>query len=131
MSDTTKSAKEPSGWYRAARIGAAVLFHTFCPVKYHHAERVNIDAPFIVIANHLSLMDPVIVAVPIKRYDVTFMGKKELAKNPIVRKILLNMHCIMVDRHNTDMEAMRTSMKALRRAIIDTPVSSSSIKPVW
>jgi len=118
MSDTTKSAKEPSGWYRAARIGAAVLFHTFCPVKYHHAERVNIDAPFIVIANHLSLMDPVIVAVPIKRYDVTFMGKKELAKNPIVRKILLNMHCIMVDRHNTDMEAMRTSMKALRNGEI-------------
>lgn len=114
MRRKSKSGKEASGWYRAARIGAGFLFRTFCPVRYHNAERLQIEAPFIVIGNHLSLMDPVIVAVPIKRYDVTFMGKKELESNPVIGKILRDMHCIMVDRHHTDMEAMRACMKALR-----------------
>lgn len=121
MSDQQKAAAEnnqgkekKSGWYVAARAAAGVVFRTIGPVRYHNAERLPEKGPYILIGNHSSWMDPVVMALPIKHEDVTFLGKKELVKNPLVRKILTNMHMIMVDRHNSDMEAMRACIKAIR-----------------
>ena len=120
MSDTTSKAltRRPasvsSGFYRAARRAAWVMVRTIIPVSYHYAERLDVDAPFIVIGNHLSLLDPIIVALPVKRYEIAFMGKKELGGNGLLKRILLNMHTIFVNRHHSDMEAMRAVMKAIR-----------------
>lgn len=110
--------QKKSGFYRAARVLATALFHTLAPVRYHHAERVAGDAPFIVIANHRSFMDPIIMGYAIKRYDVTFLGKKELVKSRIGSFVLRNMHLISVERHGTDMAAMRACIKALREGCI-------------
>ena len=68
----------------------------------------------IVIGNHQSWLDPVVMGFAIKKHQVTFMGKKELATNGLIRGILKEAGVILVDRHNTDMEAMRACMKALR-----------------
>lgn len=120
MSDTVSKAliRRPanvrSGFYGAARRIANVMVRTMTPVTYHHAERLDIDAPFIIIGNHLSMMDPIIVALPVKRYEIAFMAKKELGGNGLLKRVLLNMHTIFVNRHNSDMEAMRATMKAIR-----------------
>ena len=111
---TRRPATASSGIYRVLRVLAAFLFHTFVPVRYRHIERAQLDAPFIVIGNHLSLLDPVIVAAAVKRYEIAFMAKKELSGNGLFKRFLLNIHTIFVSRHNSDMEAMRTSMRALR-----------------
>ena len=111
---TRRPATASSGIYRVLRVLAAFLFHTFVPVRYHHIERAQLDAPFIVIGNHLSLLDPVIVAAAVKRYEIAFMAKKELSGNGLFKRFLLCIHTIFVSRHNSDMEAMRTSMRALR-----------------
>lgn len=111
---TRRPATESTWIYRVLRVLAAFLFHTFVPVRYHHIERAQLDAPFIVIGNHLSLLDPVIVAAAVKRYEIAFMAKKELSGNGLFKRFLLCIHTIFVSRHNSDMEAMRTSMRALR-----------------
>ena len=111
---TRRPATESAWIYRVLRVLAAFLFHTFVPVRYHHIERAQLDAPFIVIGNHLSLLDPVIVAAAVKRYESAFMAKKELSGNGLFKRFLLYIHTIFVSRHNSDMEAMRTSMRALR-----------------
>ena len=111
---TRRPATESAWIYRVLRVLAAFLFHTFVPVRYHHIERAQLDAPFIVIGNHLSLLDPVIVAAAVKRYEIAFMAKKELSGNGLFKRFLLCIHTIFVSRHNSDMEAMRTSMRALR-----------------
>lgn len=111
---TRRPATASSGIYRVLRVLAAFLFRTLVPVRYHHIERAQLDAPFIVIGNHLSLLDPVIVAAAVKRYEIAFMAKKELSGNGLFKRFLLSIHTIFVSRHNSDMEAMRTSMRALR-----------------
>ena len=111
---TRRPATESTWIYRVLRVLAAFLFHTFVPVRYHHIERAQLDAPFIVIGNHLSLLDPVIVAAAVKRYEIAFMANKELSGNGLFKRFLLCIHTIFVSRHNSDMEAMRTSMRALR-----------------
>ena len=101
--------------YEVCRRVAWLLFHSFLPVRYEHAERLRqVDAPFILIGNHLSNLDPVVAALAVPRYQVNFLAKKELGKVGFIRKILETLHTIFVDRHNSDMEAMRACMKVLR-----------------
>lgn len=114
MVEEKKVKKTKSLLYEVCRRIAWLLFHTFLPVRYEHWERLQIDAPFILIGNHLSNMDPVVVALAVPRYQLHFLAKKELAKVGIVRWFLGTLHTIFVDRHNSDMEAMRACMKVLR-----------------
>lgn len=110
---TVPEQRKSSGWYKFARGCAAVLFNILGQVRYEGLENIPAEAPYILIGNHTSFMDPVILAVPVKQ-EITFLGKKELAKNKFARYVLTDMHMIMVDRHNSDMEAMRACTKALR-----------------
>ena len=114
MSEEKQPGRRRSFWYRTARALATVALHTVLPVRYHHAERLTGEPPMIVIGNHQSWLDPVVIGFAIKKRQVTFMGKKELAANGLIRGILKEAGVILVDRHNTDMEAMRACMKALR-----------------
>lgn len=109
-----KTAKSRSALYEVCRVLACFLFHTVLPVRYEHSERLQGDAPYIVIGNHVSLLDPIVVALAIPRYQVHFLAKKELAKPGIVRWFLATLHAIFVDRHNSDMEAMRACVRVLR-----------------
>ncbi len=100
--------------YSVMRFVTALCFHTVLPVTYHHTERLQGEAPFVAVSNHVHALDPAVVAYPFRKEQLFFLAKKELAKTPLVRKFLLVMHCVLVDRHHTDMEAMRTCMKILR-----------------
>ena len=100
--------------YEITRVLAKVLFHTLMPVRFHHKERLLQDPPFVLIANHRHALDPVVMAMGIPRHQVVFLGKKELAKGKLVRNVLTRLHCILVSRHETDMEAMRACMKAVK-----------------
>ena len=106
--------QERTFWYTVARGFAFLVTRIFFPVRYHNKERFSLDAPYILISNHKSWMDPLIIASPCKKYEVRFIGKKELAKNPLVAKVLDGLHMITVDRHNSDLAAMRKCVRALR-----------------
>lgn len=100
--------------YAAARVFGALLLGGLMPVRYHGKEKLRaLEGPCVVISNHLHALDPFILAWPI-RGECVFLGKKELAKNRLFTWVLEKLHCILVDRHNTDMEAMRNCVKALR-----------------
>lgn len=100
--------------YAVLKPIAVLLFKTFLPVKYHHRERLQNDPPYIMIGNHTSLFDPVIMGVGVKKHQVRFIGKKELWKNRFVAWAFNNMNMIPVDRHNSDMEAMRACMRVTK-----------------
>ena len=119
MTDVTKKPDAPKkkgkAWlYSIIKPVAALLLHTFLPVKYHGKERLAIDPPYILIANHTSMLDPVIMAVAIRKHQVCFIGKKELTKSKIGAWFFKHLHMIPVDRHNSDMEAMRACMRVTK-----------------
>ena len=110
----TPAPVKPSWLYSAAKPIAALLFNTVLPVKSHHRERLQAEPPFILIGNHNSMFDPVIMGVGVKKHQVRFIGKKELWKHRIVAWAFNNMNMIPVDRHNSDMEAMRACMRVTK-----------------
>jgi 1-acyl-sn-glycerol-3-phosphate acyltransferase len=109
-----KKAEKFSKLYSFAFGVMGFLYKTLFPVQVHGMENTLLDAPYILISNHNSLMDPLTIGVPIKRYNVRFLGKKELEKNPILKKAFSMVHMIPVDRHNMDMAAVRSCLKVLK-----------------
>ena len=100
--------------YEITRVLAIILFHTLMPVRFHNRERLQQDPPFILIANHRHALDPIVMAMGIPKKQIVFLAKKELGKTPFTQQLMTRLHCILVDRHNVDMEAMRSCMKAVK-----------------
>ena len=100
--------------YEIARVLAAIVFNTFLPARCINREKLDAEAPYVVIANHRHALDPVAMAYFIRKRQIVFLGKKELGKGKFVTNLLTRLHCILVDRHNTDMNAMRSCMKAVK-----------------
>ena len=100
--------------YEVLRFMAKIVFHTVMPVKCHNRERLDAEAPYVLIANHQHALDPVAMAMFIPGRQICFLAKKELGKNRLANRILASAHCIFVGRGDTDMAAMRNCMKAIR-----------------
>lgn len=100
--------------YEIVRGLAKIVFHTIMPVRFHNKERLKQDPPYVVIANHQHALDPVVMAMGIPKHQLVFLAKKELGSTPFTHNLLTRLHCILVDRHNVDMEAMRSCMKAVK-----------------
>ena len=111
--------KERTFIYSLARFVAAIGSHTIFPVRYHYRENFDLQGPYIAMSNHNSAMDPLILAYPCKKYEIRFVGKKELVKKKWIAWLLNNgLHMITVDRHNSDMAAMRLCAKTLREGYV-------------
>ena len=111
--------KERTFIYSLARFVAAIGSHTIFPVRYHHRENFDLQGPYIAMSNHNSAMDPLILAYPCKKYEIRFVGKKELVKKKWIAWLLNNgLHMITVDRHNSDMAAMRQCSRALKEGYV-------------
>ncbi len=106
--------KKRSVVYAVAIPLVRALFKTFLPVRYHGLENLQLDAPYILMSNHVSMLDPVIMAATVPKYQIRFIGKKELTKNKLLAALFKELRMIPVDRHNTDMEAMRACMRVTR-----------------
>ena len=92
-----------------------VLFKTILPVKYHGLEHItSLDAPYIMMGNHTTMLDPFMMALAVPKQQIRFIGKKELWKFPPFAWFANSINAIPVDRHNTDMEAMRSCMRVTR-----------------
>ncbi len=114
---TAKKADEnkPSAVYSVVLTIARGLLKTILPVRYHGLENVSdLDAPYILMGNHTTMLDPFMMAVAVPKYQIRFVGKKELWKFKPFAWFANSIRAIPVDRHNTDMEAMRACMRVTR-----------------
>lgn len=113
MSDKAHQERTPvyQVLIRIVRVIAAVIF----PMRFHDRARVDaLNAPYIIIGNHKSFMDPIAVALGVRHDEIHFVGKKELGKYKPVDWLFNKLHAIMIGRGETDMAAMRKCMQTLK-----------------
>ena len=101
-------------FYRLAMVLSRIVFTLLVPVRYHGLENLSLEAPFILIGNHQSMIDPFLIGWKLRRWQIRYLGKKEIIRNPLTRSIYQNMLMIPVDRHNMDMQAVRACLKTLK-----------------
>jgi 1-acyl-sn-glycerol-3-phosphate acyltransferase len=85
-----------------AKIYCKVLFGAFrVRVVHRGIEQIDPQRPYVFMANHTSIADPLAVAITIPQpFHCVF--KKELARIPVFGWALLSLGQIMVDRENTE-----------------------------
>ena len=115
----TAPKRERTAIYTLARIIFGFLFHTIFPLRFHNAQIVEeMQPPYIIMANHRSFADPMALAIKVKKYEIRFIGKRELAHGRLKSWLFSGLHMILVSRHATDMAAMRQCMQTLKEGHI-------------
>jgi 1-acyl-sn-glycerol-3-phosphate acyltransferase len=101
-------------FYWVAMVFSMFVFRCVLPVRYHGLENADLDAPYILIGNHQHMLDPFLIGWKCKRYQIRYLGKRELIRNPLMRAIHKNLLMIPVERHGSDIGAVRACLKTLK-----------------
>jgi 1-acyl-sn-glycerol-3-phosphate acyltransferase len=117
--DYSRRTKEEYNWWREvvyfiSYYIALVYFKLFYKIRVEGLENIPKGESFIIAANHLSVLDPVIVGVAIKR-PIAFMAKKQLFEYPILREVINMYGAFAVNREKLEVSTIRTA-----RAVVST-----------
>ena len=90
-----------------------VLNFLFWP-KVTNAKNLHFSSKCIVIANHTSNWDPILLGHLVFPVNLRYMAKDELFKNGFLKAFLLGLGVIPVSRKKSDLKAMKTALTALK-----------------
>jgi 1-acyl-sn-glycerol-3-phosphate acyltransferase len=124
-------------WYRLVIVVAKPPLRMFTIRDHRGVENIPREGGFIVVANHVSELDPFMVGEYL--YDLRrpprFLAKKELFRKPPVKWILEGAKQIPVDRGSSDAaKALAAAVEALHRGecILVYPEGSATRDPqLW
>jgi len=89
-----------------------LLLKIFFRLEVIGQDKVPLNGPLIIIANHHSYLDPPVLTVSTPR-DVSFVAKKELFSTPIISFFVKLYDSIEVDRENTKPSTFKAIFKTL------------------
>lgn len=100
------------GFYAFAKGLFTAYFALLCPIEVTGAENIPDEGGVMLCCNHVSVMDPIVLAVINKR-PMTFMAKQEWFKNPLLRAVFEGLGAIPVNRGAADIASVRKCMQTL------------------
>ncbi len=111
--DNSKPIRRQSALCQGGCVGISSLALGYCLVrtKVYGLEKVPKKGRFLLICNHRSLFDPLIIMKYLKDFQMAFVGKPSALALPVVGKIGYGAGCLPIDREN-DREALKTVLTA-------------------
>lgn len=104
--------------YFLARVFAFIVLMPCFFVKRVNKQNLKIKNGCVVICNHKSNWDPIILGHSILTQPVCYMAKEELFQNKVANFFLTRLHAIPVARGKSDMKAVKTGLNALKNGKI-------------
>lgn len=99
--------------YGFARGILLVIFKLIFRVEVYGIENIPTEGKMIICSNHVSMLDPITVAISVPR-RIYFMAKKELFEKKFFGSLLEKLGAFPVDRDGSDLAAIRNSLKILK-----------------
>jgi 1-acyl-sn-glycerol-3-phosphate acyltransferase len=99
-------------FYHFCRSLFRFFFTVFCHWKVKGMENLPDKGPALIIANHISYWDPIVVACAVSR-RVQFMAKAELFNYPIFGSLIYKLGAFPVSRHHVDRASLKKALALL------------------
>lgn len=96
--------------YKFIKILFTVIFKIFNRIEYLNTENIPEGGGYILCPNHVSLFDPLIIAVAENIPQCSFLAKEELFKNPLIRFLAKSIDIVPIKRGEGDLGAMRKTI---------------------
>ena len=93
-----------------------ILFVINGNAHYENKEKLPKDQNYVLVAPHRTWCEPLYLAVAGSPKKFSFMAKKELFKNPVLRFILKHANAFPVDREKPGPSAIKTPVKILKNS---------------
>lgn len=104
-------------WFKTMRRIHRIFIKPFYPYQKHgHVENFN-DRSYIIVGNHLSVLDVIPAAMSTDK-PIHYMAKKELCVKGISKWFTTKCEAIPVNRDGNDVRAIMQSMKYLKEGSI-------------
>lgn len=98
--------------YRLARVVVGPLARVLFRMEMKGRDNVPGHGSVIIVANHSSYLDPVLVGLANRR-EIYYMAKAELFSVPVLGWLIRQFNAFPVRRHVADRAAIRTSLDLL------------------
>ena len=108
-----KKQRKFERWFKFMRFIHFCVILPFYPYKRYGMKKRYNDTPFIIVGNHLSVLD-VIPAAMTTNKPIHYMAKKELFVKGVSKWFTKKCECIPVSRDGSDVRAMMQAMKYLK-----------------
>lgn len=113
--DLSKPQEEDSKFYRTVMNLYIAAIPPLARVHIHKRglEQVPGEGRFVLVCNHLSNADPVLLLEALPRKQLAFISKRENQDMFIIGKLMHKISCQLINREN-DREALKTIIKCIQ-----------------
>ena len=105
-----KAKKDGSAFFRGIRAVLSGVVKMLFRIKVINPENEPDNGGFVVCANHISAIDPIVVCYAFKRHQVHYMAKKELFKIPVFSAFIRALGAFPIDRGGNDVGAIKNAV---------------------
>lgn len=99
--------------YTIAKRFLYIFFKLYNRVKVYSTDQVPLQGPIVMVANHVSYLDPLYIGTIFPR-KLNFMAKKESFSFFLLRWLLINLGAFPVNRDKSDIGAVKKAINILR-----------------
>lgn len=110
--DKKQKAENPrgSGFFRFIYAVLSGAVRLIFGIKVVNKENEPDEGGCVVVANHISAADPIIVCYTFRKHQVHFMAKKELFGIPIFGRLIKMLGAFPIDRGGSDVGAIKNAV---------------------
>lgn len=111
--ETPQEHDDPKFRKMAKLLIDAILSILMLRIDVQGKEKLPKEGRFLLVCNHLSLLDPLVMLSRLWEYQLSFVSKKENMEMPLIGPIMHKSMCQMVDREN-DREALKAIIRCIK-----------------